>query len=170
MKAKIILFKCAGIVQIVLSGLLALLGLILLLARTLLNIVIDAAFVEFQEEIKTMGENGVAELDETMKFLAECSKEEFSAYLLKWTLIFAAVMLIIAIIGIVFGVLFIKFSKKYEYVFAGRKKRKILFGILSVVFCGIGIPTILVVIALSLPDKNKKAEVNTIGEGSQNEN
>lgn len=170
MKAKEILFKIAGILQIVASGLLALLGLILLLARTLLNIVIETAFIEFQEEIKAMGESGAAEMDETMKFLAECSKEEFSAYLLKWTLIFAVVVLIIAIIGIVFGVLFVKFSKKYEYVFSGRKKRKIVFGILSVVFCGIGVPAILVIVALCLADKNQKTDVNIIEEGSQNEN
>ena len=169
MKAKEILFKIAGILQIVASGLLALLGLILLLARTLLNIVIDTAFVEFQEEIKAMGD-GSAEMDETMKFLAECSKEEFSAYLLKWTLIFAVVVLVIAIIGIIFGVFFVKFSRKYEYVFSGRKKRKIVFGILSVVCCGIGIPTILVVIALCLADKNKQTFENIIEEGSQNEN
>ena len=161
MKAKNILFKIAGILQIVTSSILAFFSGIILLLRPLLNLVIESAYTELQEEIKDVSEEGIAELDEGMQYLMDFSKEEFSAFFLKWTLIFGAVLLAIAVVGIVFGIIFVKMSKKYEYVLANRTKKKIGFGILSGLCCGILIPTVLVIIALCIPDE-KVEDVSSI--------
>lgn len=153
MKAKNILFKIAGIVQIISSAVLAFLSGLILLLRSILNIVIDNAYNKFQDEMKNLTAEGLAEIDESMRFLINASKEEFSAFILKWTLIFGAVVLAIAIIGIVFGIIFIKMSKKYEYTLAHKTSKKVWFGILSALCCGIMVPTVLVIIALCIPDE-----------------
>jgi preprotein translocase subunit Sss1 len=153
MKAKKILFKVAGILQIITSSILAFFSGIILLLRPLLNMVIESAYTEFQAEMKDLTEEGLAEIDEGMRFLLDASKEEFSAFFLKWSLIFATVMLAIAVIGFIFGIIFVKMSKKYEYLLAHKTNKKIWFGILSAICCGIMVPTVLVIVALCVPDE-----------------
>lgn len=153
MKTKKILFKVAGILQFLSCGFLAFVGVVLLLLRPLVTAVIDNAYNEFQTEIKNMSAEKIAE--EGLDIFLEFTKEEFAAYLMKWTMIFAVIVLAIAIIGIIFGVIFIKCSKKYEYMLENKKGRKIWLGVLSTIFCGLSIPTFIVIIALCISDKKK---------------
>lgn len=150
MKAKKILFKIAGILQFICCGFLAFVGGVLLLLRPIVNVVIDGAYEEFQ---KLSTENAES-IDKSMEFLLDYSKEEFIEYFSKGTLILALVTLLIAIVGILFGVFFIKCSRRYEYILAGNKSKKIWVGVLSAIFCGLTIPTVLVIIALSLKDNS----------------
>ena len=74
MVAKKILFKIAGIIQIITSAFIGLISGVILLLRPLLNMVIENAFVEFQEYAKNLTEEGLAEVDESMRFLLDASK------------------------------------------------------------------------------------------------
>ena len=147
MKGKSILFKIAGILQFVCCGIIAFFSGLILLIRPLVNSVIETSYDELFTEIKKLGES-----DPAIQEVLNLSKEEISAYFLKITLIFALIMLAIAVIGIVFGVLFIKLSKKYDYMLNGRLPRKVWLTVLSAICCGISIPTILAVIAIWLPE------------------
>jgi len=161
MKAKKILFKIAGILQFIASGIIAFFAAVLLLIRPLVNLVIDNAYIAFQEEMKELSAEELAAMDESMRFLIDSSQEEFSAFFLKWTMIFSLFALAVAIVGIVFGVIFIKCSKKYEYILKGRKVRKIILGILTGIFCGLNISALLVIIALCIRDYKKENFVET---------
>ena len=152
MKGKSILFKIAGILQFVCCGIIAFFSGLILLIRPLVNKIIEGSYDELLVEIEKLGAEG----DESIQAILNLSKEEISAYFLKITLIFALIMLAIAIIGIVFGVLFIKLSKKYDYMLNGKLSKKIWLTVLTPIFCGITIPTILVVIAIWLPERKSE--------------
>lgn len=155
MKAKKILFKIAGILQFVCCGFIAFIGLMLLLLRSIVSSVIDALYEEVQRFAQT-GEGSIV-IDGSNEYILDFSKEEFVDYFITNTTILAIVTVLIAVVGIVMGVLFIKYSKNYEYTLAHNKSKKILIGVLTGLCCGLSIPTILVIIALSLKD-NKVVE------------
>jgi hypothetical protein len=156
MKAKKILFKIAGILQFICCGFIAFIGIMLLLLRSVVGSIIDALYEEFQN-FATTGEGSI-DIDSSSEFLLDYSKEEFVDFFMTSTITFAIVAVAIAIIGIVFGVLFVKYSKNYEYTLANNKPKKILIGVLTGVFCGISIPTLLVIIALCIKD-NETTEI-----------
>ena len=152
MKAKKVLFKIAGILQFICCGFIAFIGIMLLLLRSFVETIIDSLYEEFQVYAETG--KGSINIDSSSEFLLDYSKEEFVDYFMTSTTMLAFVTILIAVVGIIFGVLFVKYSKNYEYTLANNKPKKILIGVLSGVFCGISIPTILVIIALCLKDTN----------------
>lgn len=159
MKVKKILLKIGGILQIIKSSFFALLGGLLLLLRPIVKTIISELYNTYEKEMETTGGE---EIDPVIQELLATGKEEFSAYFLKWTGILAGIILVVAIIGLVLGIFYIKFSNKYEVLLASRKGRKILVGILTAVFSGFSLVTPLVIIALCLPEKKASAqEINT---------
>lgn len=153
MKAKKILLKCAGIVQFIASAFAIVLGGLIVLASKLVKDLLDVAYNDIQEQVKEFGADAVIASGEATEEILAMTKEEFFSYMTKWCNILAVFIFITAIIGIVYGVFCIIYSKKYETTLLGRKKKKIVLGILAPFAMGISISTILVIIALCLKDK-----------------
>ena len=158
MKAKKILFKCAAILQFITSAFVTILGGVIMLATKLTSGLLTMAYEDMQADIKKFGKEELIASGEFPAEFLEMTKDEFLAYMTKACNIISIIMFITAIIGVIYGVFLIILARKYESKLMFKKGKKIALGVLAPFAMGISIPTVLVIIALCIKDK-QPAEV-----------
>ena len=158
MKAKKILFKCAAILQFISSAFVIILGGVIMLATKLTSGLLEIAYEDMQANVKEFGKEELIANGEFPAEFLDMTKDEFLAYMTRACNIVSIIMFITAIIGIIYGVFLIILARKYESKLMFNKGKKITLGVLAPFAMGISIPTILVIIALCIKDK-QPAEV-----------
>lgn len=159
MKAKKVLFTTSGVLKIVVSAI----SLLFFLLIILLCRVVVEAMVSNEE---TMAEflASVGEMDTSN--LSQMSVEEFQNYLISSLNSFCWIVIFMSISGIVLGIFNVIFAKKYDPMLMGKKGKKIIFTICSLIFYPGLITNILTIIALflkdNIPSEAMSAETGTI--------
>lgn len=149
MKARRILYVCSGVFNCVVGGIGCFLGLM---------------FFAISKLIKNMFSNStdlvdgfISELANTSQdyeFLLNASSEEVLSFIMKWVYIISAILIILGLIWIAFGVFNCLLSTRHYLFFGKHPVMKVLFVIGSWLLLTLNIANITTTIAVFMKDKN----------------
>ena len=125
MKAKKILFLLAGIINTLIGGFCAFIGVIAVLFKGLMREMLETSYDIVQNYIKAL-----AEQDASYEYLLNSSKSENIDFVMKTIMTVGVVFLIIGLVYITFGVLNLLLSKQHNNILNIKK----YLGVLLIVF------------------------------------
>lgn len=149
MKARKVLYICSGVFNCVIGGLGCLLGLLFFV----LTKVIKNMFSESTELIDEFVKELAATSSE-YEYLLDASKEDIVSFIMKIVFIISAVLIVLGLIWITFGVFNCLLSTRHGLVFGKRPVLKALFIVASWLLLTFNIANITTTIAACLKNKN----------------
>lgn len=149
MKARKVLYICSGVFNCVIGGLGCLLGLLFFV----LTKVIKNMFSESTDLIDGFVKE-LATTSSEYEYLLDASKEDIVSFIMKIVFIISAVLIVLGLIWITFGVFNCLLSTRHVLVFGKRPVLKALFIVASWLLLTFNIANITTTIAACLKNKN----------------
>lgn len=149
MKAKKILFLIAGVFNCILGGLGVLIGGFGFLFSGIIRNTFESSTELIEEYI-----NSLVKADESLSYLKDYSTAEAIDYVIKLVLIVCAVLLVLGLIYVAFGVFNLIFSKNYAIIMSRKKYLGVLLVVFSWLLLWFNIANILTTVAICLKYKN----------------
>jgi hypothetical protein len=149
MKTRKVLYTLSGVFNCVIGGLGCFLGLMFFAISKLVK--------NMFAETSGLLDGFVAELAKTSsdyEYLLDASKDEMIAFVMKIVYILSAVLIVLGLIWIAFGVFNCLLSTRHELVFGKRRALKIIFVVASWLLLTFNIANITTTIAVFLKDKD----------------
>lgn len=149
MKTRKVLYILSGVFNCIIGGLGCFFGLMFLIISKL----IKNMFSESGEIV----DGFITELAATSKeyeYLLDLSRDEMIAFMMKVVYIMSAVLIILGLVWIAFGVFNCLLSSRHQLVFGNRKALKVIFVVASWLLLTFNIANITTTVAVFLKDKD----------------
>lgn len=149
MNTRKVLYTCAGVFNCVIGGIGCFFGLMMLLISGLIRKMFESSTEIVDEFVSSL-----ASESSKYEYLLTASNEEILSFIMKIVFIVCAVLLILGLVWITFGVFNIKLSKRHYIFFGRRPKLKLWFVIGSWVLLLLNPANIATTVAVYLKNKN----------------
>ena len=149
MKARKVLYICSGVFNCVIGGLGCLLGLLFFVLTKVVKNMFSESTDLIDEFVKEL-----AATSSEYEYLLDASKEDIVSFIMKIVFIISAVLIVLGLIWITFGVFNCLLSTRHGLVFGKRPVLKALFIIASWLLLTFNIANITTTIAACLKNKN----------------
>lgn len=153
MKAKRILSLLAGLFNVLLGGLGAILGMLMFLLGSLIRQMFESSYELVEEVIESL-----ASADPSYEYLRDLDKAESVDFIMKYVKIFAVIFLLLGLLYVLFGILNLVISKGYSVGRDLSKGKKIAFVVCSWLLLWFNVANILTTIAIFLKTKKSANE------------
>ena len=149
MKARKVLYICSGVFNCVIGGLGCLLGLLFFVLTKVIKNMFSESTDLIDEFVKEL-----AATSSEYEYLLDASKEDIVSFIMKIVFIISAVLIVLGLIWITFGVFNCLLSTRHGLVFGKRPVLKALFIVASWLLLTFNIANITTTIAACLKNKN----------------
>ena len=144
------LYICSGVFNCIIGGMGCLFGLLFFVLTKVIKNMFSGSSEFIDDFVKEL-----AALNSDYEYLLEASKDDVVSFIMKIVFIISAVLIVLGLIWITFGVFNCLLARRHHIVFGKRPALKVIFIIASWLLLTFNVANITTTIAACLKDKNK---------------